>query len=273
VGVDCVVSEVFPQDKEKEIRRLQDEGKKVAMVGDGVNDAPALARSDVGIAIGAGTDVAIESADIVLMKSDLLDVSTAVQLSKAVIRNIKQNLFWAFIYNIIGIPIAAGVFYTAFGLKMNPMLGALAMSFSSVFVVSNALRLRWFKSKHTAAAGGQTSTQQSSFQKLNTPKSSDQQNTNQECDVQHNRKKENEQSTNQTSKGDSEMKKVINIEGMSCNNCVKHVTKALSGVDGVKNVSVSLEDKKADVEVSADVSDEALKSAVEEEGYEVVSIR
>ncbi len=273
VGVDCVVSEVFPQDKEKEIRRLQDEGKKVAMVGDGVNDAPALARSDVGIAIGAGTDVAIESADIVLMKSDLLDVSTAVQLSKAVIRNIKQNLFWAFIYNIIGIPIAAGVFYTAFGLKMNPMLGALAMSFSSVFVVSNALRLRWFKPKHTAAAGGQTSTQQSSFQKLNTPKSSDQQNTNQECDVQHNRKKENEQSTNQTSKGDSEMKKVINIEGMSCNNCVKHVTKALSGVDGVKNVSVSLEDKKADVEVSADVSDEALKSAVEEEGYEVVSIR
>ena len=148
VGVDRVVAEVFPEDKEKEIRRLQEQGKKVAMVGDGVNDAPALARADVGIAIGAGTDVAIESADFVLMKSDLLDVSTAIQLSKAVIRNIKQNLFWAFIYNIIGIPIAAGVFYLAFGLKMNPMIGALAMSFSSVFVVSNALRLRWFKAKH-----------------------------------------------------------------------------------------------------------------------------
>lgn len=150
VGVDRVVAEVFPQDKEKEIRRLQEKGRKVAMVGDGINDAPALARADVGIAIGAGTDVAIESADIVLMKSDLLDVSTAVQLSKAVIRNIKQNLFWAFIYNIIGIPVAAGVFYLSFGLKLNPMIGAFAMSFSSVFVVSNALRLRWFKARHLA---------------------------------------------------------------------------------------------------------------------------
>ncbi len=148
VGVSRVVAEVFPQDKEKEIRRLQEQGRKVAMVGDGINDAPALARADVGIAIGAGTDIAIDSADFVLMKSDLVDVSTAIQLSKAVIRNIKQNLFWAFIYNIIGIPIAAGLFYTAFHLKMNPMLGALAMSFSSVFVVSNALRLRWFKARH-----------------------------------------------------------------------------------------------------------------------------
>ena len=148
VGVSRVVAEVLPQDKEKEIRQLQENGKKVAMVGDGINDAPALARADVGIAIGAGTDIAIESADFVLMKSDLVDVSTTIQLSKAVIRNIKQNLFWAFIYNIIGITIAAGLFYTAFHLKMNPMLGALAMSFSSVFVVCNALRLRWFKAKH-----------------------------------------------------------------------------------------------------------------------------
>ena len=152
VGAPRVIAEVFPQDKEEEIRRLQNEGKKVAMVGDGINDAPALARADVGIAIGAGTDIAIESADIVLMKSDLMDVPTAIRLSKAVIRNIKQNLFWAFIYNIIGIPIAAGVFFIPFALKLNPMIGAFAMSFSSVFVVTNALRLRWFKPnsiKHT----------------------------------------------------------------------------------------------------------------------------
>ena len=152
VGAPRVIAEVFPQDKEEEIRRLQNEGKKVAMVGDGINDAPALARADVGIAIGAGTDIAIESADIVLMKSDLMDVPTAIRLSKAVISNIKQNLFWAFIYNIIGIPIAAGVFFIPFALKLNPMIGAFAMSFSSVFVVTNALRLRWFKPngiKHT----------------------------------------------------------------------------------------------------------------------------
>lgn len=145
VGVDKVIAEVLPQDKEKEIRRLQQEDKKVAMVGDGINDAPALARADIGIAIGAGTDIAIEAADFVLMRSDLTDVATAIKLSKAVIRNIKQNLFWAFFYNIIGIPIAAGVLYLSLGLKLNPWVAAFAMSFSSVFVVTNALRLKRFK--------------------------------------------------------------------------------------------------------------------------------
>ena len=148
LGIDRVVAEVLPQDKESEVRHLQESGKKVAMIGDGINDAPALARADVGIAIGAGTDIAIESADIVLIKSDLLDAVTAVRLSKATIRNIKQNLFWAFFYNIIGIPLAAGVFYTLLEWKLNPMFAAAAMSLSSVCVVTNALRLRFFKPRH-----------------------------------------------------------------------------------------------------------------------------
>ena len=243
VGVDRVVAEVFPQDKEKEIRRLQSVGKKVAMVGDGINDAPALARADVGIAIGAGTDVAIESADIVLMKSDLLDVSTAIQLSKAVIRNIKQNLFWAFIYNIIGIPVAAGVFYLPFAWKLNPMIGAFAMSFSSVFVVSNALRLRWFKAKHQA-------------------------NTERDSAPMY------EQTTiKQERKGAIHMEKVLNIEGMVCGMCVKHVDKALRDIQGIKDVDVSLESKSAQVQLDQDVPDAVLKAAIEDAGYQLVSIQ
>ena len=248
VGVDRVVAEVLPQDKEREIRRLQESGKKVAMVGDGINDAPALARADVGIAIGAGTDVAIESADIVLMRSDLLDVSTAVQLSRAVIRNIKQNLFWAFFYNAIGIPIAAGVFYPAFHLKMNPMLGALAMSFSSVFVVSNALRLRWFKARH-AAPQEQSSSPHGGAEIISS-----------------------EQTANEE-KGETNMEKVISIEGMACMHCVKHVQEALAAVPGVKEAKVDLESKSATVSVDGSVTDEALKAAVDEAGYQAVSIR
>ena len=241
VGVDRVVAEVFPQDKEKEIRRLQDSGKKVAMVGDGINDAPALARADVGIAIGAGTDVAIESADIVLMKSDLLDVSTAIQLSKAVIRNIKQNLFWAFIYNIIGIPIAAGVFFLSFGWKLNPMLGAFAMSFSSVFVVSNALRLRWFRAKHDPFLESRQA----------------------EVNMENIYQKGVFQS----------MEKVLFIEGMVCGNCVKHVHKALTELAGVREAVVELESKTAKVRLDNSVSDDTLKAAVEDAGYTLVSIQ
>ena len=248
-GVDRVIAGVLPDGKEAEIRRLRERGK-VAMVGDGINDAPALARADVGIAIGAGTDVAIESADIVLMRSDLLDVSTAVQLSRAVIRNIKQNLFWAFFYNAIGIPIAAGIFYPAFQLKMNPMLGALAMSFSSVFVVSNALRLRWFKAKHTAAAPKTVSSPSDSGVEI-----------------------ASSQAAASNEKGETSMEKVISIEGMACMHCVKHVQDALAAVPGVKETKVDLESKSATVSVDGSVSDEALKAAVDEAGYQAVSIR
>lgn len=236
------VAEVLPQDKEQEVRRLQEEGKKVAMIGDGINDAPALTRADVGIAIGAGTDVAMESADIILMKSDLMDAVTAIQLSHATIRNIKQNLFWAFFYNVLGIPLAAGVFYHALEWKLNPMFAAAAMSFSSAFVVGNALRLKLFKPENTGAPEHKMITETHLSNK------------------------------NDTNKEAINMKKVLKIEGMMCGHCTGRVEKALNEMDGV-TATVSLEGKSADVTLSKDISDDALIKTVADAGYEVVDIQ
>ena len=232
LGLTQVISEVLPADKERQIAALQEQGEKVAMVGDGINDAPALARADVGIAIGAGADVAIESADIVLMKSDLADAVTAVELSRATIRNVRQNLFWAFFYNVIGIPMAAGLF----GFQLDPMFAAAAMSLSSVTVVSNALRLRFFKPRLQAHSevktGGAPAVEMKGEQKA--------------------------------------MEKKVVIEGMMCQNCRKHVDKALNAIPGA-SATVDLDSKTA--VVTGDVADDAIRAAVEEAGYQVVSIQ
>jgi len=233
LGVTQVLAQVLPQDKERKVAQLQQEGKKVAMIGDGINDAPALARADVGLAIGAGTDVAMESADIVLMKSDLLDAAAAVELSRATIRNIKQNLFWAFFYNSLGIPLAAGVFSGVLGWRLDPMFAAAAMSLSSVTVVSNALRLRFFKSK-----------------------------------FQNDQPKQTEKI-----EGGNAMNKTMKIEGMMCAHCTGRVEKALSAIDGVDKVVMSLEGKSAALALSKDVDDKILTDAVTEAGYEVVSVQ
>lgn len=226
VGIEKVIAEVLPQDKQDEVDKLQKEGKKVCFIGDGINDSPALVKADIGMAIGSGTDIAIESADVVLMKSDLRDVVTAVDLSQKTISNIKLSLFWAFIYNIIGIPIAAGVLYNVNGLKLSPMIGAAAMSLSSFCVVSNALRLRFFKPRKTV-------------------------NKDEEKDDM----------------------KTVYVEGMMCEHCKARVEKALSEVEGVLSANVSLEEKKASVELEKEVSDEVLKKAVEDAGYTVKDIK
>lgn len=232
VGIGEAISGVLPADKEACVRRLQREGHRVAMVGDGINDAPALTRADIGIAIGAGTDIAIDSADVVLMKSSLADAVTAIRLSRAVIRNIHQDLFWAFFYNILGIPIAAGVLYPAFGLLLSPMIGAAAMSLSSVCVVTNALRLRSFGKNDLKPAPP-----------IPAP--------------------EPLKSTG--------VVKVLAVDGMMCSHCQNHVKEALAAVDGVSNAEVDLEAKEATVTLSKDVPDETLMAAVTEAGYTPLS--
>ncbi len=234
LGIDEVIYEVMPGDKAEKVKELQVQGQKVAMVGDGINDAPALKQADIGIAVGSGTDIAIETSDVVLASNVLTDIASAVRLSRSVIKNIKENLFWAFFYNIIGIPIAAGVLYPAFGITLSPMIGAAAMSLSSVFVVSNALRLRRF----------------------------------------HSREPRNEQSTIPTERIKEEkeiMEKTMHIEGMSCNHCKMSVEKALSAISGVSAVEVSLEKRTAVIHGES-LNDKALSDAVTEAGFEVKGI-
>lgn len=236
-GISNVIAQVLPQDKQYHIKKLQEQGKRVVMVGDGINDAPALTIADIGIAIGAGTDIAIESADIVLVKSNITDVITAIKLSKSVMKNIKENLFWAFFYNCICIPVAAGLFIKSFGISLNPMLGAGAMSLSSLFVVGNALRLRFFKSAQ-----------------FNTDENKLNQNT-------------------EIKKEIISMEKTVGVNGMMCAHCQGRVQKVLSQIDGVTNVIVDLENKNAKVTLSKEISDDVFKKAIEDAGYEITYIK
>ena len=310
IGVDQTLAGLLPQDKNKEIDKIQKSGKKVLMIGDGINDAPSLAKADIGMAIGHGTDVAIESSDVVLMRSDLLDVVSALELSKATIKNIKQNLFWAFFYNTIGIPLAAGLLFPAFGIKLSPMFAALAMSLSSVFVVNNALRLRRFKPRGVKRSleEAKPSNEKEIVKEENlieknekrtkikvegmtcghcekrvadalekTGKAKDvvasHENSSVEFIDQGLRPEEIENAIEEAgykiikNKGEDNMEKILNVEGMSCNHCTASVRKALEGLDGVKEADVSLEGKNAKVELDKDVADEALVKAVEDAGY------
>jgi len=249
IQVDEVIADVLPTQKESVVRRFQDDGKFVAMVCDGINDAPALARANVGIAIGAGTDIAIDSADIVLMKDNLMDVNTAYELSDKVIKNIKMNLFWAFFYNVLGIPVAAGVFYPLWGILLSPMIGSAAMSLSSVCVVLNALRLRFFKPS-----------QESVQEKKEATKAKIQYTEDYTVGIEEH-------------KEEKTMEKIMKVNGMSCNHCKAHVEKALDEVSGVKKAVVDLDKKEARITLEAPVENQVLMDAVKNAGYEPVSIQ
>ena len=276
LDIEEAISEVMPTQKESCIRELQEKGHKVAMVGDGINDAPALTRADVGIAIGAGTDIAIDSADVVLMKDSLADVVTAIDLSKSVIRNIRMNLFWAFFYNVCGIPVAAGLLYPMFNIRLSPMIGAAAMSLSSVCVVTNALRLRFFKGKTVPSDAAEeqkkNETADSGTAQLRTAERSAA-DDNREPDKEAIKEVKEERNGEKmpSGKGEKEMEKVIEVEGMLCAHCQMHVQKALAAVEGVSEAAVDLEAKKAVVKLSQEVSDETLMKAVEDAGYTAVS--
>ena len=295
LSVDEVISDVLPQDKESVIRRLQEQGKKVMMVGDGINDAPALMRADIGVAIGAGTDIALDSADVILMKSSLLDVVTAIDLSNDVIKNIKMNLFWAFFYNILGIPVAAGLLYPTFGLRLSPMIGSACMSLSSVCVVTNALRLRYFKPKvqseevktYTMHIDGMSCGHcawlvEDALKKVPNVK---------EVRVDYNLGKADIDYVQQVNKvalrqavedagyipveykEEKKMKKVVTVDGMMCMHCVAHVKDALSKVEGVSDVVVSLDEKTATLNCTENVTDQMLSDAVTNAGYTVISVK
>ena len=235
-GVDQVIAQVLPEGKEEAVRQLRKENGKVAMVGDGINDAPALTRADMGIAIGAGTDVAIDAADVVLMNSSLMDVPAAIRLSRLTLRNIHQNLFWAFIYNVIGIPLAAGAWIHLLGWELNPMFAAAAMSLSSFCVVTNALTLNLFDIR----------------------------------DAKRDKKRKNKVKSNK--KEEETMEKTMKIEGMMCQHCEATVKKALEGLDGVREAKVSYEAGTAVVDMDSNVTDDVLKKTVEDKDYKVLSI-
>lgn len=256
IGTDSYLAEVMPADKDAEIRRLQERKNIVAMVGDGINDAPALARADAGIAIGAGTDIAIESADIVLMKNDLLDIPTAIELSSATMRNIKQNLFWAFFYNILGIPIAAGLFYFPFGLRLSPMIAAAAMSLSSLFVVANALRLRHFQPSDDDSSSRETLGTQRFSRKTDNVS----------------RKLKNSDHPASTEGEEDLMKKIIHIDGMSCEHCQHAVEGALMDLPGVTSAKVNLKKKEAVLQTQQVLNNDDIKAVVKQAGFTVTDI-
>lgn len=271
IGLSDVFAEVLPEQKDSVVQSLQREGRRVVMVGDGINDAPALTRADVGMAIGAGTDVAIESADVVLIRSDLQDVVSAISLSRATLRAIRQNLFWAFFYNILCIPVAAGALYPIWGITLNPMLAAAAMSMSSIFVVTNALRLRSFHRmfEENYVPHSPESVEPAIRVLPRSEINSGEPNEGSGTDPAGNNQSEKNQ--NKTG-GKQKMKKKLTIEGMMCAHCKMHVEKALSGLEDVISVEVQLEQGTAEVHSSKPLSDEVLQRAIEEAGYRLVGI-